>query len=413
MTPDELSLVRQRLEAFAADVFTPLARSDQRAKGGTYLRGLLLDGRRKSMQPLADRLGVDHQGLQQFVTTSTWDTTGVRMRLARRTDEVVEPVAWVVDDTGFPKGGKSSPGVARQYSGTLGKVANCQIGVSVHAVTDTASCPLDWRLFLPTSWDDQAVDEAARPGVAARRARCGIPDQERHRPKWALVVEMLDELADHGLWPPLLAADAGYGDNSQFRSALDQRGIGYIMQVKGDALAHKPDARPVERVWSGRGRPPTRTEPRYPKTAISLVEHVRAAGRSAAETITWREGSKGAMSSQFVFLRVRPAGHRVARDVDGLLPERWLIAQWPDDQAEPVKYWLSSLPEATSHTDLVRYGKIRWRIEHDYRELKTGLGLDHFEGRSWIGWHRHVTLVTAAHLFITELRLDPKAAAPA
>lgn len=157
---------------------------------------------------------------------------------------------------------------------------------------------------------------------------------------------MLNELADHGLRPPLLAADAGYGDNSQFRSVLDQRGIGYIMQVKGDALAYKPEVRPVERVWSGRGRPPTRTEPRYPKTAVSLVEHVRAAGRANAETIIWREGSKGAMSSQFVFLRVRPAGHGVARDVDGLLPERWLIAQWPDDQAESVKYWLSSLPEA-------------------------------------------------------------------
>ncbi|WP_446209790.1 IS701 family transposase [Micromonospora sp. IBSANI012] len=413
MTPEELSVVRQRLEAFAVDVFTPLVRSDQRAKGETYLRGLLLDGRRKSMQPMAQRLGVDHQGLQQFVTTSTWDTTAVRVRLARRAVDVVGPVAWVVDDTGFPKDGKGSPGVARQYSGTLGKVANCQIGVSVHAVTDTASCPLDWRLYLPTSWDGQSVDEADRPGVAARRARCGIPDQERHQPKWSLVVEMLDELAGHGLRPPVLAADAGYGDNSQFRSALDERGIGYIMQVKGDALAHEPDVQPVARVWSGRGRPPTRTDPRYPKTAISLVEHVRAAGHAATETITWREGSKGTMSSQFVFLRVRPAGHRVARDTDGTLPERWLIAQWPDNEAEPVKYWLSSLPATTSHTDLIRYGKIRWRIEHDYRELKTGLGLDHFEGRSWIGWHRHITLVTAAHLFITELRLDPKAAAPA
>ncbi|MEW2385533.1 transposase, partial [Micromonospora sp. NPDC047707] len=180
MTPDELFVVRQRLEAFAADVFTPLVRSDQRAKGGTYLRGLLLDGRRKSMQPMADRLGVDHQGLQQFVTTSTWDTTAVRMRLAVRAVDVVGPVAWVVDDTGFPKDGKGSPGVARQYSGTLGKVANCQIGVSVHAVTDTASCPLDWRLFLPTSWDDHAVDEADRPEVVARRIRCGIPEDEGH-----------------------------------------------------------------------------------------------------------------------------------------------------------------------------------------------------------------------------------------
>ncbi|MGY3520292.1 IS701 family transposase [Micromonospora sp. PTRAS2] len=413
MTPDELSVVRQRLEAFAADVFTPLVRSDQRAKGEMYLRGLLLDGWRKSMQPMADQLGVDHQGLQQFVLTSTWDTAAVRIRLARRAVEVVRPVAWVVDDTGFPKDGTSSSGVAGQYSGTLGKVANCQIWVSVHAVTDTASCPLDWRLFVPTSWDDQAVDEADRPVVAARRTRCGIPEDERHRPKWALVVGMLDELAEHGLRPPLLAADAGYGDNSRFRSALDERGIGY--NHAGQRRRPRSQARGatgaagVVRAWSPTH--PHRTA--LPQTAVSLVEHIRAAGRQAAETITWREGSKGTMSSQFIFLRVRPAGHRVARDPDGLLPERWLIAQWPDDEAAPVKYWMSSLPATTSHADLVRYGKIRWRIEHDYRELKTGFGLDHFEGRSWTGWHRHVTLVTAAHLFVTELRLDLKADAPA
>jgi SRSO17 transposase len=394
-------------------MFAPMARSDQRAKGMTYLRGLLLDGRRKSMQPMAQRLGVDHQGLQQFLTTSTWDTRAVRVRLARRAVEVVQPVAWVVDDTGFPKDGKGSPCVARQYSGTLGKVANCQIGVSVHAVTDTASCPLDWQLFVPTSWDDQAVDEAARGDVAARRGRCGIPEDEHHRPKWMMAVEILDGLVQQGLRPPLVAAEAGYGDSSQFRNALDERGIGYILQVKGDALAHEPHVQPAPRTWSGRGRPPTRTQSQYPGAAVSLAEHVRTAGREAAVTISWREGARGVMRSQFVFLRVRPAGHRVARDADGVLPERWLIGQWPDDQAEPIKYWLSSLPADTDPAELIRYGKIRWRIEHDYRELKTGLGLDHFEGRSWIGWQRHVTLVTAAHLFITTLRLDPKAAAPA
>jgi SRSO17 transposase len=447
VTPDELSVVRQRLEAFAADVFAPVARSDQRIKGVTYLRGLLLDGRRKSMQPMAERLGVDHQGLQQFVTTSTWDTAAVRARLARRAVELVEPVAWVVDDTGFPKDGTGSPGVARQYSGTLGKVANCQIGVSVHAVTDTASCPLDWRLFLPESWDEtkaapaairaakakqrktlknapraaapagrdaaevdaRAVTEAAR----ARRRRCAIPDEEGHRPKWTLAIEMLDELAAQGMRPPLLAADAGYGDTSQFRAALDERGVVYSVQVKGDALAHTVDAVPAARIWSGQGRPPASATPVYPDGAVSLAEHVTAAGRDAATTVSWREGSKGTLRSKFVFLRIRPAGHRITRDPDGSLPQRWLIAQWPDDQPEPVTYWLSSQPADTNLADLIRYAKIRWRIEHDYRELKTGLGLDHFEGRSWTGWHRHVTLVTAAHLFLTTLRLDPKAAAPA
>lgn len=327
MTPDELSVVRERLEAFAVEMFAPMVRADQRTKGMTYLRGLLLDGRRKSMQPMAERLGVDHQGLQQFVTTSTWETRAVRMRVARRAVETVQPVAWVVDDTGFPKDGEGSPCVARQYSGTLGKVANCQIGVSVHAVTDTASCPLDWRLFVPTSWDEQAADEAVWGEVVARRGRCGIPEDERYRPKWTMAVEMLDRLIEQGLRPPLVAADAGYGDNSQFRAALDECGIGYIVQVKGDALAHEPHVRPVPRTWSGRGRPPTRTQPRYPGAAVSLVEHIRVAGREAAVSITWREGSRGVMRSQFVFLRVRPAGHRVARDADGVLPERWLIAQ--------------------------------------------------------------------------------------
>ncbi len=439
--------MRQRLEAFAAEMFAPMARSDQRSKGETYLRGLLLDGRRKSMQPMASRLGVDHQGLQQFVTTSTWDTAAVRARLARRAVDVVEPVAWAIDDTGFPKDGAGSPGVARQYSGTLGKVANCQIGVSVHGVADTASCPLDWRLFLPESWDavkagpaavkaarakqrktltnaSRAAAPAASAGVdvdveavteAARRRRrkSGVPEGEGHRPKWMLAIEMIDGLAEHGLRPPLVAADSGYGDSGPFRAALDERGIAYNVQVKGETLAHCADATPVARIWSGRGRPPTRTRPDYPCHAISVARHVQDAGRDTAITIAWREASKGTLTSQFVFLRVRPAGHRITPVSDGSLPERWLIAQWPDDEPEPVTYWLSSQPPDTNPTDLIRTAKIRWRIEHDYRELKTGLGLDHFEGRSFTGWHRHVTLVTAAHLFITELRLDPKAAAPA
>jgi SRSO17 transposase len=202
-------------------------------------------------------------------------------------------------------------------------------------------------VVVPPSWDPSTVEETRRPEVAARRARCAIPDTETNRPKWALVVEMLDALAEQGLRPPLLAADAGYGDNSQFRAALDERDIDYIMQVKGDALAHVATAKPVARVWSGRGRPPTRTAPRYPGKPRSLAEHVAAGGQAAAVPVAWREGSKGTMTSQFVSLRVHPAGHRVPRDTDGVLPQRWLIAQWPPDEPEPVKYWLSSLPADT------------------------------------------------------------------
>src|SRR4051794_13744043 len=171
MTPGEMAAVRGRLEEFAAEMFAPLVRRDQRDKGATYVRGLLLDGRRKSMQPMAERLGVDHQGLQQFASSSTWAVKPVRERLARRAIEVIAPEAWVVDDTGFPKDGTASPGVARQYSGTLGKVGNCQIGVSISAVTDAASCPLFWRLFVPERWDDAcAATPEATAAIRTRRA---------------------------------------------------------------------------------------------------------------------------------------------------------------------------------------------------------------------------------------------------
>jgi len=408
--------VRGRLEAFAAEMFAPLARVDQRAKGVTYLRGLLLDGRRKSMQPMGQRLGVDYQGLQQFVTSSTWDVVAVRERLARRAVAVIGPDAWVIDDTGFPKDGPASPGVARQYSGTLGKVGNCQIGVTVHAVTDAASCPLDWRLFLPERWDDSAAAVAAdseqAAAVRARRSRAGIPDDQRHRPKWQLVLDMLDELAGWGLTPPPLAGDAGYGNNADFRAALTDRGLTYVVQVENDLSAHAGDAVPELIPYSGRG---PRPQPRYRTTPTSLKNHALAAGQSAVQEITWRQGSRAPLTSSFLVLRVRPAGRRATKRlvVDGSLPAVWLLAEWPPGAAEPTDYWLSTLPETIALVDLVRLAKIRWRIEHDYRELKTGLGLDHFEGRTFTGWHRHVTLVSAAQLFVTLLRADPKAVARA
>src|SRR5688572_31116310 len=302
MTPEELAAARERLEEFAAEMFAPLCRSDQRAKGQTYLRGLLLDGRRKSMQPMAERLGVDHQGLQQFISSSTWAVEPVRERLAARVVAAIAPDAWVVDDTGFPKDGLASPGVARQYSGTLGKVANCQIGVSVHAVTDAASCPLNWRLFLPDSWDDAAAaTPEAAAAITARRTRAGIPADVRHHPKWRLALEMLDELADWGLRPPVVVADAGYGNNADFRAGITGRGAHYVCQVDGDLTAHPADAVPTLTPYSGRGRRP---RPRYRTKPVGLREQVLAAGRTAAVEVCWRAGSRGPMSSAFVALRV-------------------------------------------------------------------------------------------------------------
>jgi SRSO17 transposase len=409
VTPAELAAVRGRLEAFADDIFESLPRKDQRARGECYLRGLMLDGRRKSVEPMAARLGeVHYQALHHFVAVSPWDWRPVRRRLAERLVSTLEPTAWAVDDTGFPKDGDRSVGVQRQYSGTLGKTANCQLGVSVNAVTEQASCPLDWRLFLPESWDDDVE----------RRAACHVPERVRHRPKWQLVLDMLDELDQWDLRPPLLVADAGYGEVGCFRQGLDDRGIGYVVQVKADTSAYPEQVRPTTAPYAGRGRRP---RPRYRERPCSLKRLALAAGPQAGAELIWRRGSKGLQRSRFLALRVRPAGitprRQAAARAEGVgweLPTRWLLVEWPADKAEPVKYWLSNLPETTPMVELVRLGKLRWRIEQDYRECKGALGLDHYEGRSFPGWHHHVTLVSVAHGFLTLERLGrPKPAASA
>jgi len=202
------------------------------------------------------------------------------------------------------------------------------------------------------------------------------------------------------------------GDNAEFGDGLSTRGRPWVVQVSNDLSAHAEDAVPEVKPYSGRGRRP---RPRYRTPPVGLRAHVLAAGRAAVRQVTWREGSRGPMSSHFVALRVRPAGRKSTARLaeDGSLPGVWLLAEWPPAEPEPTDYWLATLAEDTPLAELVRLAKIRWRIEHDYRELKTALGLDHFEGRTFAGWHRHVTLVTAAQLFLTLLRTDPKAAAPA
>jgi SRSO17 transposase len=386
----ELEAQRAALIEFAAEMYAPLRRCDQRAKAQCYTRGLLIEGRRKSMQPMAARLGeVDDQGLQQFVSDSPWDETAVRRRLARRMCAELAADAWAIDDTGMPKCGRLSPGVARQYCGELGKVANCQVGVSVNAVSDAASCPLDWRLFLPAEWDDDRK----------RRARAKIPDDVGHRPKWRLALDMLDELAGWGLRPPVIVADAGYGEIGEFRAGLEERDLRYVVQVKGSTSARPADAELEQPVYGGHGRPPLA---RYAGKPSSLRELVLAAGRATAIPVAWREGSRASLRSDFIALRVRPTGRRRLK---GELPDRWLLAEWPDGAPEPVKYWLSDLPPETPIERLVLLAKLRWRIEHDYRELKQCLGLGHYEGRSWRGWHHHVTCVSVAHAFLTTWRL--------
>jgi SRSO17 transposase len=420
MTPEEIAQVRPRLLDFAEHMLADaLPRKDQRAKGELYLRGLLTDGQRKSMQPMAQRLGVDHQALQQFVTSSTWDYETVRANVARWGFEALDPDAYVIDDTGFPKDGKASPLVARMYSGTLGKTANCQIGVSVQLVTDAASVAANWRLYCPASWDDKTIDDPDTvEQVRTRRARSGVPDEVRHREKWRLALDMLDQMTgDWGLSKRTVSADAGYGDATEFRLGLEERGYSYVVACKEITSAHAADAMPELPASTGRGRPP---KPRYPDTPSNLRALALAAGRDNLVEVTWRNGTRktktnpsAAMTSTFLAIKVRPANRDIPRNPDGTLPTRWLLVEWPHGSDQPTDYWLSNMDDDVPLAELVRLAKIRWRIEHDYRELKTGLGLDHFEGRSFIGWHRHVTLTVLAQAFCTTLRLDPKAPAPA
>jgi SRSO17 transposase len=392
----ELVRVRGRLVEFCGEMFESMRRKDQRRWGEVYVRGLMLDGKRKSIEPMAARLADgDEQCLQQFVNQSPWDPVAVRRALARRMSREICPQAWVIDDTGFPKFGKMSVGVARQYSGTLGKVGNCQVGVSINAATDRASCPVDWRLFIPKSWDE--VSEFNQD----RREKAKLPEDVHHREKWRLALDMIDELIGWGITPPVVVGDGAYGDNTELRTSLEQRDISYVLDVKGPTSAYAEDARRERPDYRGRGQPP---KCRYQEDPSSLRDLALAAGEQAAVAVSWREGTRGTMRGRFLALRVRPANielRRAANQADEDLPVSWLLCEWPEGKPEPVKYWLSNLPENTDLSDLVRLGKLRWRIEQDYRELKDALGLDHYEGRTYPGWNHHVTLVSVAHAFLT------------
>lgn len=409
LTPRQLQRVRGRLVEFAEEMFEPMRRKDQRRWGEVYLRGLMLDGKRKSIEPMAARLeDGDEQCLQQFVNQSSWDWAPVRRALARRMSRELAPAAWVIDDTGFPKFGKMSVGVARQYSGALGKIGNCQIGVSINAASEEASCPLDWRLFIPAEWDEQSNWNRER------RAKAHLPDDVHHVEKWRLALEMIDELRAWGIEPPVVLGDGAYGDITELRTGLEQREIDYVLDVKGTTSAYREDVRPERPAWKGNGRPPAA---RYREDPSSLRELALAASKRSAVGVTWREGTRGKMHSRFVALRVRPANielRRRAHKAGQELPLRWLICEWPAKEPEPTKYWLSNLPAETPLRELVRLAKLRWRIEHDYRELKDALGLDHFEGRTYRGWNHHTTLVSVAHAFLTlERRRRPPARAAA
>ncbi|MEE2042340.1 IS701 family transposase, partial [Nocardiopsis tropica] len=318
--------LREDLDAFCAEVFASIPRKDSRAWGNCYLRGLMLDGRRKSIQPMAQRLPDGNmQALQQFVGQSPWEHTPVQRRVATMVSQAIDPDAWVIDDSGMPKAGTESVGAAHQWCGALGKQAVCQSAVSLHAVTDAASVPLDWRLYLPKEWAE-ADDE--------RRAKTGVPEQVGHRHKWRLALDMVDEARSWGLADQVVVADAGYGQIHGFRRGLAERGLDYVVAVPGGLNAHPGGAVPeVPEQEAGTGRPPL---PRYRTPARSLKDLALEQGRGALRRCVWRQGSRGSMRGRFLVMDVRLAGKSAreaaladaggSRAWDGVLPAQTLIA---------------------------------------------------------------------------------------
>jgi SRSO17 transposase len=388
MTDAQVEKCRKRLEQFLKNLLEPMGRSERRHWGAVYIRGLLLNGERKSIEPLADRSGEGNvQALQQFVGQSPWDWMPLWERLGQRMTAELEPdPVWVVDDTGFPKQGKHSVGVERQYSGTLGKVGNCQVAVSLHHVGEQGSAVLGWRLYLPESW---AKDRK-------RREEAGIPDEVVFKTKWQLSLDMIDQVRAWGLPNRIVVADAGYGDTTEFREELEARQLPYVVGISSTTgVWSKPPQAQVPR-YLGRGGPPTRFAYGTQRPISAQDAAIQAKGW---KTIRWRQGTKGWLESRFVALRVQPS-HGFVR---GQPPHRevWLLTEWPKSEKEPTKYFLCDLPATYTLRRLVRLAKCRWKIEQDYQQLKEELGLDHYEGRSWIGWHHHATLVMLAHAFLT------------
>ena len=388
MNARQLEACAERLQKFLTTMLASVGRAERRHHGARYVQGLLLDGERKSIEPLARRVpGADVQALQQFVGQSPWAWEPVRRRLAQRMAAALKPAAaWLIDDTGFPKQGRHSVGVARQYSGSLGKVGNCQVAVTVHLSTETDSMPLNWALYLPQAW-------VADP---ERCRRAGVPAQTWFRTKPELALELIDQLLAWGLRPQPVLADAGYGNSTGFRAGLARRGLQYVVGVESStAVWQTPTARVPPRRCPDHGRP---RQPDGRGQPVALRDLALALPPHAWRTITWRQGTRGPQRSRFSACRVQPA-HGHAHGQPELEPV-WLLIEWPADIKAPTKYWFSNLPEGVSRRRLVRLAKLRWRIEQNYQQLKEEVGLDHYEGRGWQGWHHHVTLVCLAYAFL-------------
>jgi len=395
--------VRDRLVGFVEAVADRLPLRRQRENALLYVRGLVEHGGRKSLQPTLFRLeetAARYESMQQFLADSPWEPESLVRACAERVTPQLGVVAWVVDDTGIVKDGRHSPGVKRQYSGTLGKVGNCQITVSVHAVGTRGTVPLGWRLYLPEEWC----------GDQLRRQKAKIPPEVVFQTKPQLASALCAQALEWEVANAPVLADIAYGGDAGFRIALSGLGLEYVAAVRFDCSVYGPETTFAVPEREGRmGRPRTVARPdRRPESVRALAERLPA---GAWQTLACRTTPAGEeVESRFAFVRVVATNPVRSRHHEPRW--EWLIIEWPDNNEAPCDYWLSNLPEQTTPERLAQLARLRWTIELDYRQLKGELGLDHYEGSSWRGFHHHTALVTCAHAFLTEERLRPPAPRP-
>ena len=368
-----------------------------------YCTGLLLPGERKSVEPMAARLAADnvrrmHQSLHHVVADAPWSDEAVLDRClesvipAMLRDEPV--VAWVVDDTGFPKKGRESVGVARQYCGQVGKQDNCRVAVSLSVSTEKASMPVAIRLYLPESWINDRK----------RRKKTGVPAETQFQTKPEIAMDQIRRARERGIPQGVVLADAGYGNDTHFRTELTKLEMPYVAGIQSNTTVWKPGeepkAAPAPKGNTGRPRKLLQRDAKH--KPVSVKEFALSLPTGAWKKVTWRQGVKQKLQSRFAAFRVRPAHRDEERSKPH--PEEWLLIEWPAEESEPAKYWLSTTPADTALVDLVHLAKHRWIIERDYQELKQELGLGHYEGRGWRGFHHHATLCIAAYGFLVAER---------
>jgi SRSO17 transposase len=363
-----------------------------------YCTGLLLDGERKSVEPMAARLAPDHvqgmhESLHHFVAQSPWRDDDmlrqVRSYVLPAMQKLGPITAWVVDETGVVKKGTHSVGVARQYCGRVGKKENCQVAVSLSVATATGSLPIAWRLYLPEEWANDPV----------RREEVDIPKDVAFQTKPQIALAQIQRAVEDGVTQGVVLADEVYGSNREFRDGITELQLDYALAVRSTTTVWALERQPLPpKPWKGKGPRPTRMRRDETHQPITMQQLAQQLPEHDWHEVAWREGSKEALHSRFAALRVRPA---YGDDRKGTLqPEQWMLIEWPAGTSEPSGYWLARMPESLSLKRLVAISKHRWVIERDYEELKGELGLAHYEGRNWRGYHHHATLCIAAYGFL-------------